>query len=160
MPGDAVQHRDAAAGEVTAGEEEGGRRRGEGLWPCGREPVSCGPRAYAVRGCGVSLRHGGAASVPRGNVPGPEVKSEGADVPGCDGRGLRVPHAGPGRRWLGCAGAAPGQLCRKDGNASGPWRGGREATSMAAGAAGSGVWSHTRLFDIVMDETVYKSNKY
>ena len=25
---------------------------------------------------------------------------------------------------------------------------------MTAGAAGSGVWSHTRLFDIVMDETV------
>ena len=31
---------------------------------------------------------------------------------------------------------------------------------MTAGAAGSGVWSHTRLLEIVMDETVYKSNKY
>ena len=44
-PGDAVEHRHAATGEDTAGEEEGGRRRGEGSWPCGREPVTVFCRA-------------------------------------------------------------------------------------------------------------------
>ena len=56
---------------------------------------SRGPRAHAGRGCGVYLRHGGAANVPRGNVSGSKVKNEGTDVPGSDSRCLRVLHVGP-----------------------------------------------------------------
>ena len=99
---------------------------------------SRGPRAHAGRGCGVSLRHGGAADVPRGNVSGPKVKSEGADVPGSDSRCLRVLHVGP--RWGRLARTVSGPPCRRGvpPGCSGDVRKRRRASCVA----GTGVPQH------------------
>ena len=62
-------------------------------------------------------------------------------TPAPDGDGW--PRQSAARRTVeGCFPAVLG-MCG-DGSASAPWRGGRETTSVAAGAAGSGFWSHTR----------------